>query len=136
VGSADPTDLIAKPFILKVFTSRSLLTKLSDPTTCFRWLHHCWEVKLPFHFVILSTFEYYFASPLRAHTMISEHMEDIIGLVFKYIDLLKEDGIHEWIFDEVIDRHSIYIIIMRSYLTDCENAVTFNMNIVPVDSDV
>ncbi|BAD52843.1 putative insulin degrading enzyme [Oryza sativa Japonica Group] len=39
---------------------------------------------------------------LRAHAMISEHMEDIIGLVFKYILLLKENGIHEWIYDELV----------------------------------
>jgi secreted Zn-dependent insulinase-like peptidase len=45
-------------------------------------------------------------------------MEDIIGLVFKYLHLLKEDGIHEWIFNEVIDRHIIYTITMRSYSMD------------------
>ncbi|KAB8083769.1 hypothetical protein EE612_006084 [Oryza sativa] len=39
---------------------------------------------------------------LRAHAMISEHMEDIIGLVFKYILPLKENGIHEWIYDELV----------------------------------
>lgn len=30
-----------------------------------------------------------------------EHMQDIIGLLFKYIDLLKQSGIHKWIFDEL-----------------------------------
>ncbi|VAH64721.1 unnamed protein product [Triticum turgidum subsp. durum] len=33
--------------------------------------------------------------------LVMDHMEDIIGMVFKYIHLLKEDGIHEWIFDEL-----------------------------------
>uniref|UniRef100_A0A0D9YFS6 Peptidase M16 N-terminal domain-containing protein n=1 Tax=Oryza glumipatula TaxID=40148 RepID=A0A0D9YFS6_9ORYZ len=36
------------------------------------------------------------------HFYKEEHMEDIIGLVFKYILLLKENGIHEWIFDELV----------------------------------
>nr|XP_023922897.1 insulin-degrading enzyme-like 1, peroxisomal [Quercus suber] len=30
-----------------------------------------------------------------------EHMQDIIGLLFKYIDLLKQSGIRKWIFDEL-----------------------------------
>lgn len=30
-----------------------------------------------------------------------EHMQDIIGLLFKYIHLLKESGICKWIFDEL-----------------------------------
>ncbi|GMY19416.1 insulin-degrading enzyme-like 1, peroxisomal [Fagus crenata] len=29
------------------------------------------------------------------------HMQDIIGLLFKYIDLLKQSGIPKWIFDEL-----------------------------------
>lgn len=28
-------------------------------------------------------------------------MQDIIGLLFKYIDLLRQSGVCEWIFDEV-----------------------------------
>jgi insulysin len=46
---------------------------------------------------------------------ISEHMEDIIGLVFKYLRLLKEDGIHEWIFDEVIDRYVIHLYYLVKF---------------------
>lgn len=30
-------------------------------------------------------------------------MEDIVGIIFKYIALLKDSGIHKWIFDEVIN---------------------------------
>ncbi|CAN6454673.1 unnamed protein product [Victoria cruziana] len=30
-----------------------------------------------------------------------EHMEDIVGLIFKYISLLKSSGVKEWIFDEI-----------------------------------
>ncbi|KAJ3696077.1 hypothetical protein LUZ60_001454 [Juncus effusus] len=30
-----------------------------------------------------------------------DHMEDIVGIIFKYIALLKESGIHEWIFNEI-----------------------------------
>ncbi|KAL4198409.1 hypothetical protein AMTRI_Chr03g140060 [Amborella trichopoda] len=30
-----------------------------------------------------------------------EHMEDIVGLLFKYINLLKECGVERWIFDEI-----------------------------------
>jgi secreted Zn-dependent insulinase-like peptidase len=40
---------------------------------------------------------------------ISEHMEDIVGLIFKYLLLLKEDGVHEWIFNEVMQRCMINI---------------------------
>ncbi|KMZ64568.1 putative Insulin-degrading enzyme [Zostera marina] len=29
------------------------------------------------------------------------HVEDIVGLLFKYISLLQNSGIHEWIFDEL-----------------------------------
>lgn len=32
-----------------------------------------------------------------------DHMEDIVGIVFKYIALVKDSGIHKWIFDEVIN---------------------------------
>ncbi|KAM0952033.1 putative insulysin [Dioscorea sansibarensis] len=31
-----------------------------------------------------------------------EHVEDIIGLLFKYIALLRNSGIHKWIFDELV----------------------------------
>ena len=41
---------------------------------------------------------------------ISEHMEDIVGLIFKYLFLLKEDGVHEWIFNEVTERFMVYIL--------------------------
>ncbi|KAL4202082.1 hypothetical protein AMTRI_Chr02g261950 [Amborella trichopoda] len=30
-----------------------------------------------------------------------EHMEDIVGLLFKYILLLKESGVNKWIFEEI-----------------------------------
>uniref|UniRef100_A0A453FP27 Peptidase M16 C-terminal domain-containing protein n=1 Tax=Aegilops tauschii subsp. strangulata TaxID=200361 RepID=A0A453FP27_AEGTS len=46
----------------------------------------------------------FFSVGMRLTDAGHDHMEDIIGLVFKYIHLLKEDGIHEWIFDEVTDR--------------------------------
>lgn len=31
----------------------------------------------------------------------AEHMQDIIGLLFKYIHLLQQSGICKWMFDEV-----------------------------------
>ncbi|KAJ0982675.1 hypothetical protein J5N97_010930 [Dioscorea zingiberensis] len=31
-----------------------------------------------------------------------EHVEDIVGLLFKYIALLRNSGIHKWIFDELV----------------------------------
>ncbi|KAM0865129.1 hypothetical protein ACQ4PT_043474 [Festuca glaucescens] len=43
----------------------------------------------------------FFSVSMRLTDSGHEHMEDIIGLVFKYLRLLKEDGIHKWIFDEV-----------------------------------
>uniref|UniRef100_A0ACD5WJT1 Uncharacterized protein n=1 Tax=Avena sativa TaxID=4498 RepID=A0ACD5WJT1_AVESA len=44
----------------------------------------------------------FFSVSMRLTDSGHEHMEDIIGLVFKYLHLLKEDGIHEWIFDELV----------------------------------
>ena len=32
---------------------------------------------------------------------ITEHMQDIVGLLFKYISLLRQTGVCKWIFDEV-----------------------------------
>ncbi|EMS49095.1 Zinc-metallopeptidase, peroxisomal [Triticum urartu] len=43
----------------------------------------------------------FFSVGMRLTDAGHDHMEDIIGMVFKYIHLLKEDGIHEWIFDEL-----------------------------------
>jgi len=37
-------------------------------------------------------------------------MEDIVGLIFNYLHLLKEDGVHEWIFNEVTERFMVYIL--------------------------
>lgn len=31
----------------------------------------------------------------------TEHMQDILGLLFKYIQLLQQTGVCQWIFDEV-----------------------------------
>ncbi|XP_006644800.2 insulin-degrading enzyme-like 1, peroxisomal [Oryza brachyantha] len=44
----------------------------------------------------------FFSISMRLTDAGHEHMEDIVGLVFKYIILLKENGIHEWIFDELV----------------------------------
>uniref|UniRef100_A0A0D9V6G7 Peptidase M16 N-terminal domain-containing protein n=1 Tax=Leersia perrieri TaxID=77586 RepID=A0A0D9V6G7_9ORYZ len=44
----------------------------------------------------------FFSVSMRLTDAGHEHMEDIVGLVFKYILLLKESGIHEWIFDELV----------------------------------
>ena len=41
---------------------------------------------------------------------IVEHMEDFVGLIFNYLHLLKEDGVHEWIFNEVMERVMVYIL--------------------------
>jgi len=37
-------------------------------------------------------------------------MEDIVGLIFNYLHLLKEGGVHEWIFNEVMERVMVYIL--------------------------
>jgi insulysin len=44
----------------------------------------------------------FFSVSMRLTDLGHEHMDDIIGLVFKYLRLLKQDGIHEWIFDELV----------------------------------
>ncbi|CAM0883350.1 unnamed protein product [Alopecurus aequalis] len=43
----------------------------------------------------------FFSVSMRLTDSGHEHIEDIIGLVFKCLRLLKEDGVHEWIFDEL-----------------------------------
>ncbi|WVZ68605.1 hypothetical protein U9M48_017527 [Paspalum notatum var. saurae] len=43
----------------------------------------------------------FFSVSMRLTDAGHEHMADIVGLIFKYIALLKEDGIHEWIFNEL-----------------------------------
>jgi secreted Zn-dependent insulinase-like peptidase len=44
----------------------------------------------------------------------AEHMQDIVGLLFKYIHLVQQSGICKWIFDEVYTHkillHSVYMI--------------------------
>jgi insulysin len=52
----------------------------------------------------------FFSISMRLTDAGHEHMEDIIGLVFKYILLLKENGIHEWIYDEVIAKNMAYAV--------------------------
>ncbi|PWZ31467.1 Insulin-degrading enzyme-like 1, peroxisomal [Zea mays] len=44
----------------------------------------------------------FFSVSMRLTDAGHERMEDIVGLIFKYLHLLKEDGVHEWIFNEVI----------------------------------
>ncbi|KAG8078140.1 hypothetical protein GUJ93_ZPchr0007g4925 [Zizania palustris] len=44
----------------------------------------------------------FFSISMRLTDAGHEHMEDIVGLVFKYLLLLKESGIHGWIFDELV----------------------------------
>ncbi|MCL7040495.1 hypothetical protein MKW94_029754 [Papaver nudicaule] len=35
----------------------------------------------------------------------NEHMEDIVGLLFKYVILLRQSGVNKWIFDELSALH-------------------------------
>ncbi|CAD6236516.1 unnamed protein product [Miscanthus lutarioriparius] len=44
----------------------------------------------------------FFSVSMRLTDAGHEHMEDIVGLIFKYLHLLKEDGVHEWIFNELV----------------------------------
>uniref|UniRef100_A0A0A9FJI5 Peptidase M16 middle/third domain-containing protein n=1 Tax=Arundo donax TaxID=35708 RepID=A0A0A9FJI5_ARUDO len=44
----------------------------------------------------------FFSVSMRLTDAGHEHMEDIVGLIFKYLLLLKEDGVHEWIFSELV----------------------------------
>jgi len=46
-------------------------------------------------------------------------MEDIVGLIFNYLHLLKEDGVHEWIFNEVMERVMAYILSNIIYSMNC-----------------
>ena len=33
--------------------------------------------------------------------MVSEHMEEVVGLTFQYIRVLQQQGVAEWMFEEV-----------------------------------
>jgi insulysin len=44
----------------------------------------------------------FFSISMRLTDAGHEHVEDIVGLIFKYLVLLKEDGVHEWIFNELV----------------------------------
>jgi insulysin len=33
---------------------------------------------------------------------LTEHVDEVVGLVFKYIKLLRDSGVQKWIFDEVL----------------------------------
>ncbi|KAJ4792475.1 Insulin-degrading enzyme [Rhynchospora pubera] len=43
----------------------------------------------------------FFSISIRLTDEGHNHMEDIVGIVFNYIDLLNDSGIHKWIFDEM-----------------------------------
>lgn len=50
-----------------------------------------------------STFDFSFFSVVIELTDAGhEHVEDVIGLLFKYIEMLKKCGITKWIFDELV----------------------------------
>ncbi|KAJ4782702.1 Insulin-degrading enzyme [Rhynchospora pubera] len=44
----------------------------------------------------------FFSVSIRLTDEGHDHMEDIVGIVFKYIDLLKGSEIHKWFFDELV----------------------------------
>ncbi|KAL8158714.1 hypothetical protein V2J09_000251 [Rumex salicifolius] len=48
-----------------------------------------------------------------------EHMQDVIGLLFKFVSLLQNSGVHEWIFDELA--------------AVCETAFNYKDKIPPID---
>jgi len=45
----------------------------------------------------------------------TEHMKDILGLLFRQIKLLQQSGVSQWIFDEVfvILGFTVALIILR-----------------------
>lgn len=56
-------------------------------------------------FVFLLTGEYW----------VTEHMQDIVGLLFKYIHLLQKSGACKWIFDEVCQPIIEFIVFSKFY---------------------
>jgi len=56
-------------------------------------------------------------------------MEDIVGLIFNYLHLLKEDGVHEWIFNEVMERVMAYILSNIIYSMNCFFLILLSQNI-------
>ena len=42
-----------------------------------------------------------------------EHMQDIIGLLFRHIKLLQQSGVSQWIFDEVLLLLILFSVIKK-----------------------
>lgn len=47
--------------------------------------------------------------------MVAEHIEDIIGLLFKYIRLLQNSRFPEWIFNEVVEFSHLKLNFILDY---------------------
>lgn len=60
----------------------------------------------------------------KAFDYIAEHMQDIIGLLFKYISLLQQSGICKWIFDEV---YTLCILVYELLVHDTFFCILSNM---------
>lgn len=50
---------------------------------------------------ITSICRYFGLSIFFPFILLAEHMQDVVGLLFKYINLLQQSGASKWIFDEV-----------------------------------
>ena len=50
---------------------------------------------------------------------VTEHVEDIVGLLFKYILLLQNSGVMKWIFDEVIrtssSTYKLFCVVIKYF---------------------
>jgi hypothetical protein len=54
-----------------------------------------------------------------------EHMEDTLGLLFRYIKLLQNSGTPKWIFDEVIWFGIHVFIIKMNNIAHYQNQIIF-----------
>lgn len=53
------------------------------------------------------------------HNMVPEHMEEIVNLTFQYIRVLQQQGVSEWMFDEVrvmpleVEELCFFLVLMQ-----------------------
>ena len=52
---------------------------------------------------------------------LTEHMQDIIGLLFRHIKLLQQSGVSQWIFDEVL-----LLLILLSVIKELDTFFLFD----------
>lgn len=61
--------------------------------------------------------------------MVTEHMEEIVNLTFQYIRVLQQQGVSEWMFDEVrakfLEAKALCFLLVLVQLANCAHLNAF-----------